>query len=381
MVRATLHALVALVACSSAGCTVLVEHQLSQQAGSCPDLVFLDGSPNNGGQRFHGGVTAPSFRGPAFPPAGKPVENFYSTFAFLSNGGLELAGGLQGDSVFLRSESSYSATSTSTVAGHEGPGGFSCAELLGITYDALHDRTSLQLVAGGCADDAITYDGGTFSGPPAALAPAIGWAGLPDGGGLFATLLGSQAQACPETFPPGCFPPRGNAVGAGGERRVDALTDAQGQPLWIVATAGGDVRLYNAGFGGSIGVASFSGPIAALATDVGVVMRIQAGQLQAQLFDAAGSPRGPLAQTDLADPAAHGLEIARLGTAPILRLAWIGGDGKARVASYDASVATAQRLLTPAVVCGSQGATFVAPTSSTTAAVLIGDALYLRHVD
>src|SRR5213075_922552 len=46
------------------GCTLIVQNELD----SCPDLVFTDGSPN-GGQHFQGGVTAPSFRGPAFPPA------------------------------------------------------------------------------------------------------------------------------------------------------------------------------------------------------------------------------------------------------------------------------------------------------------------------
>lgn len=371
----------ALLALLSTGCTLVVEHQLSQPSAGCTDLIFLDGTANNGGQRFHGGVSAPSFRGPAYPTAGKTLENFGSTLSFLSNGGLELAGGVQGDAVFLRPETNYTATSASTTPGHEGSGGFGCAQLLGISYDSFHERTSLQLIPGGCADDAITLDGGSFPGAPAALAPALGWAGLPDGGGIFAAVLANQGQSCAETFPPGCFPPRGGAVAAGGARRLDALADPQGLPLWIVGTEGGDTRLYDASFGASIGAVAWSGPLAALAADIGIVMRILTGQLQAQLFDATGSRRGNEAHFDLGDPLAHGLEIARLGTAPVLRVAWIGGDGKARMANYDASVASAQRLSTPAVVCGSQGASFVAPTSATTAAVLVGDALYLRHVD
>ncbi len=374
MVRAALLALL------STGCTLLVDHELSQKAASCPDLIFLDGTPNSGGQRFHGGVSAPSFRGPAFPTPGKNPDSFGSTLTFTVSGGLELAGGLLGDQVFLRPETNYTATTASTTPGHEDTG-FACAELLGASYDSLHDRTSLQLITGGCADDAITYDGGSYGGQPGPLAPALAWAGLPDGGGVFAAVLANQGQSCPETFPPGCFPPRGGAVAAGGARSVDAIYDPQGQPLWIVATEGADTRLYDASFGALIVAVTWSGPVAAVATDVGIVMRIHNGQLEAQLFDSTGSRRGNEAHFDLGDATAHGLQIARLGPTPNLRLTWIGGDGKARAASYDASVASAQRLSTPAVVCGSQGATFVAPTSSTTAAVLIGDALYLRHVD
>lgn len=376
MVRATLLALL------STGCTLVVEHQLSQQSASCPDLIFLDGTPNNGGQHFHGGVSAPNFRGPAYPTGpGRNAENFGSTLTFLSGGGLELAGGATGDAVYFRSESNYTATSASTTPGHESPVSVGCAEMLGATYDSLHDRTSLQLVPGGCGDDTITYDGGTFSGPPETLAGALGWAGLPDGGGLFAAVLGSQGQACPETFPPGCFPPHGGSVTAGGARTLDALVGAQGQPIWIVSTEGAGTQLYDVNFAAPTPAVLWSGSIAAVAADVGLVMRLHEGLLQGQLFDSTGAHRGNEAHFDLGDPAAHGLQIARLGTAPLVRAAWIGGDGKARIASYDVSVATAQQLSTPSIVCGSQGAVFVAPTSTTTAAVLIGDSLYLRHVD
>jgi len=364
----------------SAGCTLLVDHELSKQAATCPDLIFLDGTPNNGGQYFHGGVSAPSFRGPAFPNVDQAVNNYGSTLTFVSDGGVELVGGFEGDSVFMRSEANYTATSASSTPGHYGPGGFGCAEVVGANYDSLHDRTSLQLLAAGCGEDAA-FDGGTFSGAPEALSPAIAWAPSPDGGGQIAALLGSQAQVCPETFPPTCFPPHGGAVSGGGARRMDALFNAQGQPVWIVATEGADTRLYSSTFAGSIGAVSWAGPIVAVAPDVGIVMRIVSGQLDAQLFDATGSARGPEAHTPLNDAAAHGLEITRLGTSPVLRIAWIGGDGKARVASYDASVATAQRLGPASIVCGSSGASFVAPTSTTTAAVMIGDALYLHHTD
>jgi len=126
-------------------------------------------------------------------------------------------------------------------------------------------------------------------------------------------------------------------------------------------------------------VVSWAGPIAALAPDIGVTMRIQSGQLEAQLFDSTAAKRGNEAHFDLADAAAHGLEIARLGTAPSVRAAWIGGDGQARTATMDFSAATSPQLSAPAIVCGSQGATFAAPTSTTTATVLVGDSLYLRH--
>lgn len=362
------------------GCTLIVDHQLSQNPGGCGELIFLDGTPNNGGQYFHSGVTAPTFRGAAFPPASKTPDNFGATLAFLSGAGLEFAGGLTGDTVYLRPEPNYTATSMSPTPGHEGPGGFGCAEAVAATYDSLRDRTSLQLIAGGCGDD-LAYDGGTFSGAPAALAPAVAWAALPDGGGIVAAVVGSQGEACAETFPLTCFPPQGGAVAGGGERRVDSLTDAQGQPIWMVSTAGADVRLYSADFASSTAVVGWSGPIAALAADVGAALRINAGHLQAQIFDVTGAARGAQFDADLGDAAAHGLEIARFGTTPVLRAAWIGGDGRARIATFDATVAASPQLATPALVCGSQGASFVAPLSSTTAAVLLGDALYLRHVD
>ena len=368
-----------LLALLCSGCTLVVDHQLSQQQANCPDLIFLDGSPNSSGQRFHGGVQVLSFRGPAWPPAGKDPASFGATLAFLSNGGLVLGGGLSGDTVFMRSESNYTPTWASLAPGHEGPQSFGCTEILAGTYDTLHDRTALSLIAGDCGND-ISYDGGVIPGPPESVAPAIAWSGAA-AGGLVATLYGGQAQSCPETFPLNCFPPRGGAVTGGGPRRVDSMIDATGAPVWIVSTEGNDVKIYNSTFAARGAAVSWAGPIAVLASDVAIVMRIHSGNLEGQLFDATGAHRGNEAHFDLGDPAAHGLEIARLGTAPVVRAAWIGGDGKARIASYDASVATAQRLTTPAIVCGSQGASFVAPTSATTAAVLIGDSLYLRHVD
>ncbi len=374
MVRAIAAALL----CS--GCTLIVDSQLAANPGGCGDLIFLDGSPNNGGVRYHSGVTTPSFRGPAFPTANRSPDNFGSTLAFLSSGALDFVGGSIGDAVYVRHEENYTPTSASLAPGHEGPGSFPCAEAIAATYDSLHDRTNLQLLAGACGDD-LSYDGGTYSGAPATLSPAMAWAGTPDGGALIASVLGSQGQACPEAFPPGCFPPQGGAVAAGGARRLDALLDAQGQAAWIVSTEGADVRLYNTSFGGSIGVVAWSGPIAVLASDVGIAVRIDTGHLQAQLFDATGAKRGGQFDKDLGDASAHALEIARFGTSPILRAAWLGGDGQARIATLDATVAVAPTLGAASIVCGSQGASFVAPLSTTTAAVLVGDALYLRHVD
>jgi hypothetical protein len=164
-------------------------------------------------------------------------------------------------------------------------------------------------------------------------------------------------------------------------RRVDALIDAQGQPIWIVSIEGGDTRVYSANFAGETSVVSWGGAIAALASDVGIAMRIQSGELQAQIFDATGRKNGNEFHTTLGDATVHGLEIARFGTSPILRVAWIGGDHRARVANFDATIAAAPVLGAPSVVCGSDGASFVAPMSTTTAVVLKGDALYLRHVD
>src|SRR5207248_8764823 len=126
-------------------------------------------------------------------------------------------------------------------------------------YDTLHDRTALQLLAAGCGEDAA-LDGGTFSGAPEARSPAVAWAPAAGGGGQIAAVLGSQAQVCPETFPPTCFPPHSGAVAGGGARRMDALLDAQGQPVWIVATEGVEPRRYRPNLASSIGVASCAAP-------------------------------------------------------------------------------------------------------------------------
>ncbi|HEX9576333.1 MAG TPA: hypothetical protein VF993_01170 [Myxococcales bacterium] len=384
-----MRARIATAAALLASCTLIVEHQLSSQkpGGSdagCDELIFFVGSADDAGLYFHGGVTAPAFRGPAYPTPTKSAGEFGTTLTFVLDGGLAMVGGLEGDRLNFRLETNWTPTWAVPAPGHDGPGGpiynYGCTEVFGATYDSLRDRSSLQIIAAGCGDD-LFYDGGTVSGPPDPLGPAIGWAALPDGGARIAVLLASQAQTCDETFPPSCFPPRGaGAVTPGADRRIDALVDPNGGgPLWIVSTGGGDTRLYDSVFGASAGVVSWAGPIAALAPDIGVTMRIVSGQLEAQLFDSTAARRGNEAHFDLSDSAAHGLEIARLGTAPSVRAAWIGGDGQARTATMDFSVATSPQLSAPAVVCGSQGATFAAPTSTTTATVLVGDSLYLRH--
>ena len=358
------------------GCTLVVQNELDQ----CPDLIFLDGTPNNGGQHFSSGVSAPSFRGPAFPRAGEDIGAYGSTLTFLSNGTVVQVGGQAGDQVFLRAQNATATFATSTP-GHNGPGGFGCAEVFAASYDSLRDRTTLQLLASGCGNDEA-YDGGTIVGAPEPEWPVLAWAPAPDGGGVIAAALFSQAQSCPESFPLSCFPPQGGSLSGGGPaRRMDALLDARGEPVWIVSTDLNDTRLYNADFTASTMAVAWAGPIAALASDVGIVMRINAGELDAQLFDSTGAPRGPEAHTALNDPGAHGLEISRLGTAPVLRLAWIGGDGKARAAQYDASNAGAQLLGAIATVCGSSGTSFAAPTSTTTVAVVVGSALHLRRVE
>jgi hypothetical protein len=363
------------------GCTLIVDHQLSANPGGCSsDLPFTDGTPGNA-TRFHSGVSVLSFRGAAFPPAGGNPANYGATLAFLYNTGLELAGGVTGDTVFIRNETNFTPTWASTTPGHEGPLSFGCAEVVAATSDTLHSRTSLQLIAADCGND-LFYDGGTYTGAPESLSPAIAWANTPDGGSMIATVVGGRGQACPETFPPTCFPPTSvPTLTAGGLRRVDALIDAQGHPIWIVSNEGGDTRIYSANFAGETSVVPWGGAIAALASDVGIAMRIQSGELQAQIFDATGRKNGNEFHSTLGDATVHGLEIARFGTLPILRIAWIGGDTRARVANFDATVAAAPVLGTPSVVCGSNGASFVAPMSTTTAAVLKGDALYLRHVD
>jgi hypothetical protein len=373
------------IAAAATSCTWIVENQLSSRqpldAGPCNELRFDDGT-DAGGYVFHGGVTAPAFRGPAYPPAGRTADNFGSTLAFLVDGGVVTVGGYQSDQVFLRGQN-YLATWVVPTPGHEGPGGFGCSEIFAATYDSLRDRTSYQLLNAGCGQtgqEDQSFDGGSFPGPPDPNGPALAWAGSGTDGGTVAVAFATLGESCPEVFPLSCFPPHGGSLTTGAGRRMDALVDASGQPVWMVAIAGADTRLYDAKFRGSIGAVSWAGPISALAPDVGVVMRIHSGQLEGQLFDSTGAKRANEAHFDLGDSAAHGLEISRLGTTPVVRAAWIGGDGWARVASVDFSSSTSPRLSTPALVCGSQGASFVGPTSATTAAVLIGEALYLRHV-
>ncbi len=402
-------ALAAFAALAAVGCTLIVDHELSgyttppdagptvcdggscDAGASCSDLVYLDGTPDAGGELFHSGVTAPAFRGAAWPPPLKTSTNFGSTLTFLRDGGLELVNGYEpnpaapGDlpPVFLRSETSFTPTNAYPAPGHEGPGSFSfgCAEIIAATYDSLRDQTTWRLIPGGCAEDSTFYDGGLTTGGPDLQAPALGWGGYPDGGGVVAALFGTRAQACDEVFPLSCFPPHAGTVPATGARLIDSLVAADGMNVWVVTTAGSSTQLWSADFSTKVGspVVAWGGRTAALAPDIGIAMRIVSGSIEAHIFDSAGTLRGNPGNFALGDASAYGLEINRIGTSATLRVAWVGGDGQARVATLDASAPAALSLSTPAVVCGSRGATFVAPTSSVTAAVLVGDALYLRR--
>ena len=373
---------------SAASCTAIVEHELSSRssdggfvdAGPCDDLIFLDGTPNDGGQFFHAGVTSPSFRGPAFPRAGRGASNFGSALTFQRDGGLELVGGFDPDQVYFRAEEQWVASGAVPGPGHEGPASFGCAEIIAWSYDSLRDTTAFQLVAGGCGDDSVFYDGGTTTGTPGLQAPGLAWGSLPDGGGVVAAFLGGRVEACNETFPLQCFPPQAIAIPTSGERRVDSLLTSDGANAWIVSAGGsGEVRLYRSDFGASTVVAPFAGPVAAIAADIGIATRLSNGHLETRLFNSSGAPVGVAASFDLGDAAAHGLEISRIGTTPSLRATWLGGDGQARVATLDTSVGGAPRLTQARIICGSQGASFAAPVSSTTSVVLLGDALFLRH--
>lgn len=377
-----------------AGCTLIVDRELSNHcvgacadAGPCDELAFVDGT-SNGGQLIHAGVTAPSFRGPAFPPPQKTARNFGSTLAFVQDGGLQLVNGYESEPassdpppIFLRGETNFAATSVSPMPGHEGPGSFGCAELLAASYDALHDRTSFTVIPGGCYDDSNFADAGSVAGGAAAFAPALGWAIGADGGSVVAALFGTSAQACDETVPFTCIPPRGGNVPAGDGRALDSLSAADGSPVWLVTTAGAGVQLFRSDFSQPIGapVVPWAGRTAALAADIGIAVRLVAGRLDAQVFDATAALRGAPASFSLSDASAHALEVSRILATARLRIAWLGGDGKARVATLDASAPAAITLSAPVEVCGSQGASFVAPLSSTVAAVQVGEALYLRR--
>ncbi len=377
--RTTRLAGAALVALAS-NCTLIVDNELSKPGG-CAEIAASDGTPGSA-LVFHSGVTAPSFSGPAFPSPGKSASNFGSTLAFLRDGGLALAGGLEGDAVFFLGKPEYTPTLAVPAPGHEGPGLFGCSEIFAETYDSVHDRTEVKLIPGGCSDDGSFIDAGVFPGSPSAQGAALGWAGSPDGRGTIAALLGAKAQACAEIFPLTCIPPSGNTLPLSGQRRVSSLTAPDGSIVWVVATDS-LVQLWRADFGQAIGVPIASGSparIAAIASDLGIAARIEAGRLRTQIFDVKGDPAGTDGNLDLGDSGAHALEMARFGSVAKLRLAWLTGDGQARVATLDATSPASQQLVGAVDVCGSKGASFVAPTTPTTAAVLIGDALYFRHV-
>ena len=372
--------LAAALAAAALGCTFIVDNELSKPLG-CDEIPLSDGSPGNT-RLIHSGVTAPAFSGPAFPTLNRATTSFGSTLAFLRDGGLELAGGLEGDAIFFRAEDQFTPTAAFPAPGHEGPGYFGCSEVFTASYDSLRDRTEMRLIPGGCVDDSLFIDAGVYPGQPQLQAPALGWGQAADGGGVLAAVLGTQAQACGEVFPSPCIPPSSGTVPVAPSRLVSSLTAQDGSIVWIVATDS-SVQLWNADFTKPIGgpVAS-GGPvrIAAVAADIGIAVRIFNGKLQSQLFDAAGQLVSVAANLDLGDPGAHGLELAHFGTAPLLRLAWLTGDGQARTATLDATSPAAQRLVGAANVCGSKGASFAAPTTTTTAAVLVGEALYFRHV-
>ena len=359
-------------------CTLLVDNELSKPGG-CDELSASDGTPGSS-VVFHAGVTTPAFSGPAYPTPGKQESSFGSTLAFLRDGGLDLVGGTQGESLFFKAEEQHTPTAIFPGPGHEGPGSYGCSEIFAATYDPLRDRTDVRLVPGGCADNSVFLDAGVFPGQVEGA--ALGWAGSPDGGaGAVAALLGARAQSCDEVYPLSCIPPSGGDLPPSATRRVSALTAADGAPVWIVASDT-QVQLFSKDFRSAIGAPVASGGparVAAIASDIGIAVQIAGGKLQTQVFDAAGRTAGAAGSFDLGDAAAHGLEIARFGTAPRLRVAWLTGDGHARLATLDATNPAAQQLVSPVTVCGPAGATFAAPLTPTTAAVLIGDALYFRR--
>lgn len=382
-----------LCAAACAACTLIVEGQLSSHGDAgpgdagpadCGEQPFLDGREDGGGLFFHQGVSQVRWHGPAFAPDGREPANFGSTLTFLADGGLVFGGGAP-DGIYLRDFRELTPTLAYPSGGHEGGGGYGCAELLVATFDPLHDRTTWRLAPGGCGDDGVFYDGGTTTGAPEGQGPALGWVANPDGGtGTIAALYGGRAQACPELLPFTCVPPQGAAVAPGGARSVDGLFDAQGQPVWAVTTfpasGPGDTALWSGDFGSSQpAVVAWAGSIAVMAQDVALTARITSGQLQALLFDSAGAPRAAATLIPLGDPGAHDLRIARFGgTGTTAMATWIAGDGTARSGTLDVSTPSTVTLTGVKQLCGSAGATFVAPMTASTIAVQAGESMALR---
>src|SRR5206468_623114 len=88
-------------------CTLIVDHEISPRpppppppppdAGPCGEEIFLNGSPNDAGEYFHGGVTKASWHGPAFPREGFDPSGHGAVMAFLHDGGVAAgAPGTQG---------------------------------------------------------------------------------------------------------------------------------------------------------------------------------------------------------------------------------------------------------------------------------------------
>ena len=403
------------VACAS--CTLLVDSELARHVQSgppdagpdaggdagidagpdagpdagCDDLAFQDGVID-GGVHFHSGVGRLTFRGPAIPSAAifSPENTFPSTLGMATVDSIVVAEGIEGILPFYRSVI-FAADTVIAAPGHEGPGHFGCEELFVGSYDHFNQWTVWTFFPGGCGDNSLAQDAGII--PGRGRAAALGIAENADGGSTLGFVIGGAGAACEEAdFPVPCIPPKGGAVAASGALRLEGLTQPDATHAWALATTPldggpGDVRVYADGFtrlapaspadGGP--TVSFAGPVVALDFNVAIVLTLSSGTLIGQPFDATGALRGGAISLALADPAAHSLEASRAtGSAgSVVNLAWLGGDGQAHFARLDLTN-TPRISRGPAAVCGSAGAVFAAPLSSTQVAIQIGDAVYVR---
>lgn len=379
----------ALLLCCTA-CTLIVDRELSSRAdggpgsSGCAENPFVDGSPGGGGPFFHSGVDRVRFHGPGFPAVNvSDVRPFRSTVTFFFGGALELAGGAD-EQVGIRTEENFRPTVALQTGGHVGPGSVGCAEILAGNYDSAHNLTQWQLISGGCDDDSIFHDGGVTAGAPLATVAGVGWAPDADAGGLFASVIGSAAQDCAETYPLSCFPPgvsgppAGSVDGGPGVLDVDGMITPSGAAVWAV-TGASSVALYSADFTRStlaLGATPGRPTTTLLASDVAMTASLANGRFVATSYDTSGAPITNW-NVDLGDPGAHDLHIAHFtGDGSLVRAAFIGGDGAARYAAFD----TAQAGAAPAVhlVCGGAGASFAAPMTPLTTLVQVADGLYLR---
>jgi hypothetical protein len=388
----------AAAALGGAACTLIVDSKLdSLDAGpsdagdaGCEDQGFDDGSLADGGARIflHTGIAGPfAFHGRAFFRPGDDAWAYAPTVAaFASDAGVFALGAQEPGGArpgFRLNDLLPDVSALALTAGHIGASGSPCGEVLATTLDTLHDTAGIALWSAGCTDLDTTDDAGVYTPRSVAADTGIGWSSL-DGGRLGVELAG-EGHLCWDTgriYDCGAGVP-GQLVGRG-PRAIEGLEGTAGGLIWVTSAPGVAVALQSGSFSPVAQVTVPSGAVVPLAADIALGLEAAGSILNARAFSTSGALLGAAAQFYTGDATtivSSTLAATSYGSAALVRVAWVGSDGKGRVLDLDASDPANLHLAAghsaPRLVCGG-AVRFVAPVSSKWVVVAAGEGLAVR---